>query len=67
MADDAIKAEIIFGDNQMMELRSTVAEINSEIEGQKRLAVPVIKVVDAVGKEVWINATHIRTIKAYDE
>jgi hypothetical protein len=65
MADE-IKAEIVFGDNEMMEVQSTVVEITSEIEGQKSLALPLIKVADADGNEVWINATHIRMIKTGD-
>jgi hypothetical protein len=65
--DNEIKAEIVFDDNEMMEVQSTVGAITSEIEGQKNLALPLIKVADADGNEVWINANHIRTIKAYDE
>lgn len=64
MADNAIKAEIIFDDNEMMEVQSTVAEITSEIEGQKSLALPLIKVLDEDGAEVWLNANHIRMINA---
>ncbi len=67
MADNKIKAEIIFDDNEMMEVQSTVVEITSEIEGQKNLALPIIKVVDADGNEAWINANHIRMIKPHDE
>jgi hypothetical protein len=67
MADNEIKAQIGFDENEMMEVQSTVVEITSEIEGQKSLALPLIKVADADGNEVWINANHIRTIKAYDE
>jgi hypothetical protein len=63
MADTEIKAEIIFDDNEMMEVQSTVAEITREIEGQKSLALPLIKVLDEDGAEVWINANHIRMIK----
>ena len=64
MADNAIKAEIIFDDNEMMEVQSTVLEVTSEIEGQKSLALPLIKVLDEDGAEVWLNATHIRMVKA---
>jgi hypothetical protein len=63
MADNEIKAEIIFENNEMMEVQSTVVEITSDIEGQKNLALPMIKVADADGNEIWINATHIRMIK----
>ncbi len=64
MADNAIKAEITFDDNETMEVQSTVLEVTSEIEGQKRMALPLIKVLDEDGAEVWLNATHIRMIKA---
>jgi hypothetical protein len=64
VADNAIKAEIIFDDNEMMEVQSTVLEVTSEIEGQKSLALPLIKVLDEDGAEVWLNATHIRMVKA---
>jgi hypothetical protein len=48
----------------MMEVQNTVLEVRSEIEGQKSLALPLIKVLDEDGAEVWINATHVRMIKA---
>jgi hypothetical protein len=64
MADDAIKAEIVFDNNEAMEVQSTVQEVRTEIEGQKRMALPLIKVLDQDGAEVWLNATHIRMIKA---
>jgi hypothetical protein len=48
-------------------VQSTVVEITSEIEGQKSLALPLIKVADSDGNEVWINATHIRMVKPFDE
>jgi hypothetical protein len=64
VADNAIKAEIVFHNNETMEVQSTVLEVTSEIEGQKRMALPLIKVLDEDGAEVWLNATHIRMIKA---
>jgi hypothetical protein len=63
VADDEVKAEIVFDDNEMMEVQNTVLEITSEIEGQKSLALPLIKVRNEDGVEVWINATHIRMIR----
>jgi hypothetical protein len=35
MADNEIKAEIVFEDIEMMEVQSTVAEITTDIEGKK--------------------------------
>ena len=64
MADNEIQAEILFEDNEVMEVRSTVTEITTEIEGKKNLALPLIPVVNESGDEIWINANHIRLIKA---
>lgn len=64
MADNEVRAEIVFDDNETMEVQNTVLEVTSEIEGQKRMALPLIKVIDEDGAEVWLNATHIRMIKA---
>jgi hypothetical protein len=64
VADNEVKAEIVFDNNETMEVQNTVLEVTSEIEGQKSLALPLIKVLDEDGAEVWLNATHIRMIKA---
>jgi hypothetical protein len=64
MADNEIKAEIVFADNEMMEVQSTVVEITREIEGKKNLTLPLIPIVNADGDDIWINANHIRLIKA---
>jgi hypothetical protein len=64
MAANKIKAEIVFEDNEMMEVQNTVVEITGEIEGRKNLALPLIPVVNEDGDEIWINANHIRLIKA---
>jgi hypothetical protein len=63
MADEEIKAEIVFTDNNKSYVQSTVEEISSEIEAQKHLPLPLIKVVDQRGSEVWLNANHIREVK----
>ena len=63
MADNEIKAEIIFENNDMMEVQNTVVEITSQIEGQKNLALPMVNVADADGNEIWIKANNIRMIK----
>ena len=66
MADSEVKAEIVFNNNETMEVQSTVLEVTSEIEGQKRMALPLIKVLNEEGAEIWINATHIRTIRGLE-
>jgi hypothetical protein len=63
LADNEVNAEIVFDGNEVMRVQNTVLEITSEIEGQKRMALPLIKVLDEDGLEVWINATHIRMIR----
>ena len=63
MADNEIKAEIVFENDELMEVQSSVVEIRGDIEGQKNLALPMIKVADVHGNEIWINANHIRMIK----
>jgi hypothetical protein len=63
LADNEVKAEIVFDNNETMEVQSTVVAVTAEIEGQKRMALPLIKVLDKEGADVWINATHIRTIR----
>ena len=64
MADNEIRAKIVFEDNEMMEVQNTIVEITGEIEGRKNLALPLIPVVNEDGDEIWINANHIRLIKA---
>ena len=64
MPANRIKAEIVFEDDEMMEVQNTVVEITGEIEGKKNLALPLIPVVNEDGDEIWINANHIRLIKA---
>jgi uncharacterized protein YlzI (FlbEa/FlbD family) len=65
MPDTEINTVITFTDDKRMDVQSTVEQITTAIETQKRMSLPVIKVVDAHGDEVWINANHIRAFKAY--
>jgi uncharacterized protein YlzI (FlbEa/FlbD family) len=66
MADTQINTVITFADDKRMDVQSTVEQITTAIETQKRMSLPVIKIIDPRGDEVWINANHIRTFKAYD-
>jgi uncharacterized protein YlzI (FlbEa/FlbD family) len=66
MDDTEINTVITFADGKHMDVQSTVDQITAEIETQKRMSLPVIKVVDPRGDEVWINANHVRAFKAYD-
>jgi hypothetical protein len=68
MADNEIKAEIVLaGHRKPVQVRTTVNEIESEIEGERAKSLPVIKVVDARGREVRINANHIAAFYEYVE
>ena len=67
MADSKINAVITFGNEQRMDLQSTVQQIEDAIGGiTVPNIIPVIKVVDAGGREVRINVNHIREIREYD-
>ena len=65
MADNDKNAVIILDNGKPLIVQNTVKQISGEIEGQKNLALPVIKVVDEDGREVLINATHIVALHEY--
>jgi hypothetical protein len=54
------KGMIIFDDGVGIYTNSTVEQIQDEIARVTGSRVPVIRVVDAEGTELWINADHIR-------
>jgi uncharacterized protein YlzI (FlbEa/FlbD family) len=66
MADDETNAVIVLDNGKPLKVQTTVSQISSEIEGQKNLALPVIKVVNEDGREVWINANHIIAFQEYE-
>jgi hypothetical protein len=66
MADMEINAVITFTDGQTMEVQSTVGQITGAIRGATNPHIPLAKVVDERGRNVWINADHIRSIEAYE-
>jgi uncharacterized protein YlzI (FlbEa/FlbD family) len=65
MADNDRNAVIILDNGKPLIVQNTVKQISGEIEGQKNLALPVIRVVDEDGREVLINATHIVAFHEY--
>ena len=67
MADNEKNAVIILDSGKHFNVQNTIKEIESAVEAKKMVPLPVIKVVNEDGREVWINANHIRMIKAYDE
>jgi hypothetical protein len=67
MAEPEIKAEITFSDQSSMDVQSTVEQIINEIGGVTTPHIPLIKVLNRGGDEVWINANDIRYFKAHDQ
>jgi hypothetical protein len=65
MADE-IKADIVFVDDTTWNVQSTVEQIKQELEGVTTAHIPLIKVVNQNGDEVWLNANHIRAFKVHD-
>jgi hypothetical protein len=67
MADNEINTVITFSDDERFDLQSTVEQIEEAI-GSITLPniIPLIKVVDAEGREVRINVNHIRALSRYD-
>jgi hypothetical protein len=67
LADSKINAVITFSNDQRMDLQSTVQQIEAAI-GSITVPniIPVIKVVDADGREVRINVNTIREIRESD-
>jgi hypothetical protein len=64
MADTETGAVITFDDGSTKNLRSTVEDIEGAIGGiTMPIVVPMIKVVDEDGREVWINVNHIRELR----
>jgi hypothetical protein len=68
MADNEINAVITFSDDKRIELQSTVEQIEQAIGSiMVPNIIPVIKVVDAEGRDVRINVNHIRALREYDD
>lgn len=47
-------------------MQSTVEQIKQELDGVTTSHIPLIKVVNQNGDEVWLNANHIRAFKVHD-
>ena len=66
MADIEINAVITFTDGTTMEVQSTVGQITGAISGATNPPIPLAKIVDERGRNVWVNADYIRSIEAYE-
>ncbi len=64
MADDDTLIEINFTHGRPMVMQSNPAQIMGEIERAPR-PLPLIELRDQRGEAVWINANHIRDIRAH--
>jgi uncharacterized protein YlzI (FlbEa/FlbD family) len=65
VADTEKNAVIILDNGNPLYVQSTVKEIESKIEAEKANSLPVIKVADEHGREVWINGNHIIAFQEY--
>jgi len=61
MAEVEINSVITFSDGTRMDVQSTVDEIEGVMRSVKLPnVIPVVKVVDASGREIGINLNHVR-------
>lgn len=67
MADTDKSSKLVFTDGNKMDVRATVEEISGKLQGASSPTVPLIELVDSKGRDVWINANHIREIHESDE
>jgi uncharacterized protein YlzI (FlbEa/FlbD family) len=65
MADNEKNAVIILDSGKHFNVQNTIKEIESAVEAKKMVPLPVIKVVDESGREIWINANHIAAFHEY--
>jgi hypothetical protein len=65
MADNEKNAVIILDSGKHFNAQSTIKEIESAVEAKAMVPLPVIKVVDESGREIWINANHIAAFHEY--
>ena len=65
MADNENKAVIVFADGESIYVQSTVKQIHDEIGGVTTPHIPLIKVVDEHGVDLWMNANHIRAFHEF--
>jgi hypothetical protein len=65
MADNENRAVIVFADGESIYVQSTVKQIHDEIGGVTTRHIPLIKVVDEHGVDLWVNANHIRAFHEF--
>jgi hypothetical protein len=65
MADKEKNAVIILDSGKHFNVQNTIKEIESAVEAKAMVPLPVIKVVDESGREIWINANHIAAFHEY--
>jgi uncharacterized protein YlzI (FlbEa/FlbD family) len=60
-------SKLIFADGGKMDVRATVEEINQRLQTASSPHIPLIALVDSKGRDVWINANHIREIHEQED
>ncbi len=65
MADNENTAVIVVADGESIYVQSTVKQIRDEIGGVTTPHIPLIKVVDEHGVDLWMNANHIRAFHEF--
>jgi hypothetical protein len=65
MADDEKKAVIVFDNGVRFSAQISAEAIERKVEAEKANSLPVIKVPDEHGRDVWINANHIIAFQEY--
>jgi hypothetical protein len=65
MADNEKNAVIILDSGKHFNVQSTIKEIEGAVEAKTMVPLPVIKVVEESGREIWINANHIAAFHEY--
>jgi len=65
MADNEKNAVIILDSGKHFNVQSTIKEIEGAVEANAMVPLPVIKVVDESGREIWVNANHIAVFHEY--
>jgi uncharacterized protein YlzI (FlbEa/FlbD family) len=65
MADNEKNTVIILDSGKHFNVQNTIKEIEGAVEAKKMVPLPVIKVVDESGREIWINANHIAAFHEY--
>jgi phage terminase large subunit len=65
MANNEKKAVVVFDNGVRFSAQISAEAIERKVEAEKANSLPVIKVHDEHGRDVWINANHIIAFQEY--